>query len=141
MNVKVQTDVFQSSLLQAIMKELPVYDGSISSGGRISYASQEPWLFVGTVRENILFGQPYIPEKYQEVVRVCALQKDFDMFRHGDKTLVGEKGISLSGGQRARINLARYVRKQKLLLLLLLLLLSNFSLLSFGWEIFAYPGM
>ena len=110
--MKVQTDVFQSSLLQAIMKELPVYNGSISTGGSISYASQEPWLFVGTVRENILFGQPYIPEKYKEVIRVCALQKDFDMFRHGDRTLVGEKGISLSGGQRARINLARYVRQQ-----------------------------
>ena len=133
--MKVQTDMFQSSLLQAIMKELPVYNGSISTGGSISYASQEPWLFVGTVRENILFGQPYIPEKYKEVVRVCALQKDFDMFRHGDKTLVGEKGISLSGGQRARINLARYVGQQTLLLL------SNFSLLSFGWEIFTYPGM
>lgn len=99
----------KSSLLQAIMKELPVYNGSISTGGSISYASQEPWLFVGTVRENILFGQPYIPEKYKEVIRVCALQKDFDMFRHGDRTLVGEKGISLSGGQRARINLARAV--------------------------------
>jgi ATP-binding cassette subfamily C (CFTR/MRP) protein 4 len=105
--LKLPTDVFQSSLLHAIMKELPVYSGSVSTGGSISYASQEPWLFVGTVRQNILFGQPYIAEKYKEVVKVCALQKDFDMFRHGDRTMVGEKGISLSGGQRARINLAR----------------------------------
>ncbi|PSN33294.1 hypothetical protein C0J52_21150, partial [Blattella germanica] len=99
----------KSSLLHAIMQELPLHTGSVSVGGNISYASQEPWLFVGTVRQNILFGQPYKPDKYKEVVRVCALQKDFDMFRHGDKTLVGEKGISLSGGQRARINLARAV--------------------------------
>jgi ATP-binding cassette subfamily C (CFTR/MRP) protein 4 len=105
--------MFQSSLLQAIIKELPVYNGSVSTEGSISYSSQEPWLFVGTVRENILFGQPYIPEKYKEVIRVCALQKDFDMFRHGDRTLVGERGISLSGGQRARINLARYVRQNR----------------------------
>jgi ATP-binding cassette subfamily C (CFTR/MRP) protein 4 len=105
--------VFQSSLLHAILKELPTNNGSISTGGSISYSSQEPWLFVGTVRENIIFGQPFIPQKYKGVVRVCALQKDFDMFRHGDRTLVGEKGISLSGGQRARINLARYVRQNR----------------------------
>jgi ATP-binding cassette subfamily C (CFTR/MRP) protein 4 len=92
------------------MRELPVYSGTVSNGGTISYASQEPWLFVGTVRQNILFGQPFEAEKYKEVVRICALQKDFEMFRHGDRTLVGEKGISLSGGQRARINLARYVQ-------------------------------
>jgi ATP-binding cassette subfamily C (CFTR/MRP) protein 4 len=110
---KLQTELFQSSLLQAIIKELPVHNGSVSTRGSISYSSQEPWLFVGTVRENILFGQPYMQEKYKEVIRVCALQKDFDMFRHGDRTLVGEKGISLSGGQRARINLARYVRPNR----------------------------
>ena len=99
--------LLQSSLLHAVMQELPLYSGTITVGGNISYASQEPWLFVGTVRQNILFGQPYIADKYKQVVKVCALQKDFEMFRHGDKTLVGEKGISLSGGQRARINLAR----------------------------------
>ncbi|PNF43102.1 Cystic fibrosis transmembrane conductance regulator [Cryptotermes secundus] len=99
----------KSSLLHAVMRELPMYSGTVSTGGTISYASQDPWLFVGTVRQNILFGQPFEAEKYKQTVRICALQKDFDMFRHGDRTLVGEKGISLSGGQRARINLARAV--------------------------------
>ncbi|XP_069685044.1 ATP-binding cassette sub-family C member 4-like isoform X2 [Periplaneta americana] len=99
----------KSSLLHAVMKELSCHSGTVSVGGSISYSSQEPWLFVGTVRQNILFGQPFNPEKYKEVVKVCALEKDFEMFRHGDRTLVGEKGISLSGGQRARINLARAV--------------------------------
>ncbi|CAG2066994.1 unnamed protein product, partial [Timema podura] len=81
----------------------------MSLRGEVSYASQEPWLFVGTVRQNILFGQPYQPKRYKEVVRACALTRDLELFPNGDKTLVGERGVSLSGGQRARINLARAV--------------------------------
>lgn len=75
----------------------------------MSYASQEPWLFAGTVRNNILFGQPFDKQRYNEVVRVCALTTDFKQFNYGDRTLVGDRGASLSGGQRARINLARAV--------------------------------
>ncbi|GBP56375.1 Probable multidrug resistance-associated protein lethal(2)03659 [Eumeta japonica] len=86
--------------------------GRIHLCGPLSYACQEPWLFVATVRQNILFGLPYNSKKYKEVVRVCALQKDFLQFPHGDQTLVGERGASLSGGQRARINLARAVYRQ-----------------------------
>nr|CAD7423120.1 unnamed protein product [Timema monikensis] len=98
---------FQSSLLQAVLGELPLETGSLQVDSDISYASQEPWLFVGSVRQNILFGQPYEKKKYQEVVRVCALERDLQLFPYGDKTIVGERGVSLSGGQRARINLAR----------------------------------
>ncbi|XP_047107556.1 ATP-binding cassette sub-family C member 4-like [Schistocerca piceifrons] len=99
----------KSSLLHAVLGELPLKTGHMITGGSIAYACQEPWIFVGSVRQNILFGQPYHPEKYREVVRVCALKRDFEMLPYGDRTLVGEKGISLSGGQRARINLARAV--------------------------------
>jgi len=81
--------------------------GQIQINGKISYAGQEPWLFTGTVRNNILFGQSYDNVKYQNVVNVCALMKDFEQLPYGDKTLVGERGTALSGGQRARINLAR----------------------------------
>jgi len=59
------------------------------------------------VRNNILFGQSYDKDKYQNVVNMCALTKDFEQLPYGDKTLVGERGTALSGGQRARINLAR----------------------------------
>nr|CAD7404219.1 unnamed protein product [Timema poppensis] len=99
----------KSSLLQMMLKELPLSSGKLSVNGKISYASQEPWLFAGSVRQNILFGQPYVRERYSQVVRVCALKRDFQLLPYGDRTIVGERGVSLSGGQRARINLARAV--------------------------------
>lgn len=85
---------------------------------RISYASQEPWLFGDTVRENIIFGQPYDKARYTQVANACALTKDFRQFPQGDMTMVGDRGVSLSGGQRARINLARAVYRQADLYLL-----------------------
>lgn len=97
----------KSSLFQAILGELPPESGSIQVNGAISYASQEPWLFTGTVRSNILFGQPYDRERYRQVVKKCALERDFALLPHGDRTVVGERGASLSGGQKARIGLAR----------------------------------
>ncbi|XP_049948143.1 ATP-binding cassette sub-family C member 4-like [Schistocerca serialis cubense] len=102
----------KSSLLYLLINELSPTSGKLKIGGRVSYASQEPWIFVGTVRQNILFGQPYDKKKYQKVVEVCALSKDFELLPYGDKTLVGEKGITLSGGQRARVNLARAVYRE-----------------------------
>ncbi|XP_049887652.1 ATP-binding cassette subfamily C member 4-like isoform X1 [Pectinophora gossypiella] len=102
----------KSSILQLLLNELRSTSGRVHLCGPLAYASQEPWLFVATVRQNILFGLPYNSKKYKEVVRVCALQKDFQQFPHGDQTLVGERGASLSGGQRARINLARAVYRQ-----------------------------
>jgi ATP-binding cassette subfamily C (CFTR/MRP) protein 4 len=68
----------------------------------MAYASQEPWLFVGSVRQNILFGRKMDQLRYEQVVKVCQLKRDFRLLPNGDKTIVGERGISLSGGQRAR---------------------------------------
>ncbi|XP_048505771.1 probable multidrug resistance-associated protein lethal(2)03659 isoform X1 [Athalia rosae] len=99
----------KSSLVQTILRELPLKSGSIKVNGQIAFASQEPWLFSSSIRQNILFGRPMDESRYQKVVNVCQLKRDFTLFSHGDKTLVGERGISLSGGQRARINLARAV--------------------------------
>lgn len=77
--------------------------------GYFSYSSQEPWIFAATIRQNILFGEDYDKKRYNEVVKVCSLEKDFEQFAQRDMTLVGDKGASLSGGQKARINLARAV--------------------------------
>ncbi|XP_029155458.1 multidrug resistance-associated protein 4-like isoform X2 [Nylanderia fulva] len=99
----------KSSFLQAILGELKPSHGQIHVSGKISYASQEPWLFAGTVQSNILFDQPYDKDKYQRVVKACALLRDFEQLPYGDKTLVSDRGTVLSGGQRARINLARAV--------------------------------
>ncbi|OXA51509.1 Multidrug resistance-associated protein 4 [Folsomia candida] len=99
----------KSSLLQAILGELPIFSGAITVKGRIGYASQEAWVFSGTVRENILFGQKYNATWYQTVVDACALRSDFALMTFGDKTAVGDKGMTLSGGQRARISLARAI--------------------------------
>lgn len=93
----------QSSLLQLLLAELPITDGEVVMHGELSYAAQEPWLFTGTVRNNILFGEPYDRKRYHEVTKCCALSTDFQQLSNGDKTIVGERGASLSGGQRARI--------------------------------------
>ncbi|KOB60524.1 putative multidrug resistance-associated protein lethal, partial [Operophtera brumata] len=91
----------KSSLLHVLLRELPLLSGSVYLGGTVSYASQEPWLFAAMDRP-----------RYNAVVRRCALDRDFSLFPHGDKTIVGERGVSLSGGQRARISLARSVYKR-----------------------------
>ncbi|XP_059612038.1 ATP-binding cassette sub-family C member 4-like isoform X2 [Phlebotomus argentipes] len=102
----------KSTLLQVILGELELDDGLLTVTGKISYASQEPWLFEGSVRRNILFVDEYDESRYKAVIRVCALEKDLAMLPYGDATIVGERGISLSGGQRARVNLARAIYKK-----------------------------
>lgn len=102
----------KSTLLHVIIGELDVDQGDCIINGSISYASQETWLFEGTVRSNIIFIETFDQNRYKEVVRVCGLERDFKLMPNGDMTIVGERGISLSGGQKARISLARAVYKQ-----------------------------
>ena len=97
----------QSSLFQALLGELPPRVGHVKVVGTIGYVSQDPWLFSGTVQENILFGHPYEPIWYQNVIDACALSRDLTLFPFGDQTIVGDRGMVMSGGQKARINLAR----------------------------------
>ncbi|XP_044272820.1 probable multidrug resistance-associated protein lethal(2)03659 isoform X2 [Tribolium madens] len=99
----------KSALLQTIIDETEVISGKFSVNGRIAYASQEAWIFSASVKQNILFGEEMDEEKYQKVVKVCALEHDLALLPYGDNTLVGERGVMLSGGQKARINLARSV--------------------------------
>ena len=99
----------KSSIIAAINGEVVVTEGTIFCSGTIAYVSQNPWVFSGTIRENILFGKVYDQERFQAVVTVCALKKDLEMFPNGEMAIVGEKGVVLSGGQRARVSLARAV--------------------------------
>uniref|UniRef100_A0A670I632 Multidrug resistance-associated protein 4 n=1 Tax=Podarcis muralis TaxID=64176 RepID=A0A670I632_PODMU len=99
----------KSSLLSAVLGELSAAKGFTDVRGRIAYVSQQPWVFSGTVRSNILFGKEYHKEKYEKVLRVCALKKDMELLEDGDLTMIGDRGATLSGGQKARVNLARAV--------------------------------
>ncbi|CAK4777883.1 unnamed protein product [Aphanomyces euteiches] len=97
----------KSSLCAAFLGEMAKFSGNIFVGGRIAYFSQQSWIQNLTIRENILFGKPYDREKYNRVIEACALPKDLSLFAAGDRAEIGQKGINLSGGQKARVCLAR----------------------------------
>lgn len=99
----------KSSILQSILGDLYKLDGEVKVHGKVAYVSQVPWIMNGSVKENILFGHKFDPEFYDHVLKACALTVDLSILPKGDKTEVGEKGISLSGGQKARLSLARAV--------------------------------
>ena len=99
----------KSTLLAAIAGEVIQSSGNIVCSKRVGYVPQTAWVFSGTLRENVLFGEPYDEQKYAEVIKACALTEDITRFPNGDLTFVGEHGVVLSGGQRARVNLARAV--------------------------------
>ncbi|KAG9086906.1 hypothetical protein FS749_003298, partial [Ceratobasidium sp. UAMH 11750] len=99
----------KTSLLSAIVGEMIREEGTVKVMGKIAYAPQNAWIMNATIRENILFSHRYDEEFYNVVLDACALRPDLALFSDGDLTEVGEKGITLSGGQRARISLARTV--------------------------------
>lgn len=99
----------KSSILSCILGEMRKISGVVKVSGCIAYVSQSSWIQSGTVQDNILFGKPMDEVKYHAVVGACALDKDLEMFSHGDQTQIGERGINLSGGQKQRIQLARAV--------------------------------
>lgn len=100
----------KTTLIKSIIGEIPLLKdgkGSVSVDGSIAYCSQSPWILNSSIRENILFGKRYNEEFYKKTIEACQLISDFEVLPNGDATLVGEKGISLSGGQKARVSLAR----------------------------------
>jgi ATP-binding cassette subfamily C (CFTR/MRP) protein 1 len=99
----------KSSFLQSILGDLWKVSGKAEVSGTVAYASQQTWILNATVKENIVFGYRYDSEFYEKTVKACALLDDFAQLPDGDETVVGERGISLSGGQKARVSLARAV--------------------------------
>ncbi|XP_037372212.1 ATP-binding cassette sub-family C member 12 isoform X6 [Talpa occidentalis] len=114
----------KSSLIAALLGQMQLQQGTVAVNGTLAYVSQQAWIFHGNVRENILFGEKYDHQRYQQTVRVCALQQDLSSLPYGDLTehcpclQIGERGLNLSGGQRQRINLARAVYSDRELYLL-----------------------
>uniref|UniRef100_A0A672S3R3 Cystic fibrosis transmembrane conductance regulator n=1 Tax=Sinocyclocheilus grahami TaxID=75366 RepID=A0A672S3R3_SINGR len=99
----------KSSLLSTVLGELPAEKGVVKVKGELTYASQQPWVFPGTIQSNILFGKELQPQRYESVLRACALKRDMELLPDGDLTVIGDRGANLSGGQKARVNLARAV--------------------------------
>ncbi|KAL4486872.1 hypothetical protein ABPG72_009636 [Tetrahymena utriculariae] len=107
----------KSSILQGILGEMEIkggqkaYEEMVQINGKISLSTQEPWIIQGTVKENIIFGQEYDQLRYKQALHASCLEEDLSYFVDGDLTNIAEKGDSLSGGQRKRINLARAIYK------------------------------
>lgn len=100
----------KSAFLSSVLDELQLTNGDVGVGAdRIAYAPQHPWIRAGSLKDNILFGRPLNTVHYNETLRVCCLHDDIEHFVDGEDTEIGEKGINLSGGQKARVSLARCV--------------------------------
>ncbi|KAJ9102556.1 hypothetical protein QFC21_002957 [Naganishia friedmannii] len=88
-------------------KELCAVDPATGLSNSVAYCPQAPWLIGSTIKENIIFGHEFDTKRYETVIHACALERDLEIFEQGDATIVGEKGTVCSGGQKARIALAR----------------------------------
>ncbi|CAJ0581545.1 unnamed protein product, partial [Mesorhabditis spiculigera] len=97
----------KSSLLNAILGEMTTAEGLVCRTGSTAFCPQEPWLQNATIRENILFGRPYDRQLFRRILEATELASDLRLFDKVDQTMVGENGLMLSGGQKARIALAR----------------------------------
>jgi len=99
----------KSTLLASLACARPALHGFCETKGRRAYVPQKPFLLNGTVKENIVFGLPLDDERYNSALEMSALPDDLKTLTSGDATLVGESGVQLSGGQKARVALARAI--------------------------------
>ncbi|CAF4073539.1 unnamed protein product [Rotaria sordida] len=99
----------KSSLFAAILGEMNLIDGQLNTNNSsFSFAAQSPWIFEDTLRNNILLNRPFDQQRYRNVIYACCLDDDISVFgSSGDLIMIGENGLNLSGGQKARVSLAR----------------------------------
>lgn len=109
----------KTTLLNAILREIRMTSGEFYCVDSVAYCTQQPWLINRSLRDNILLGRPFDAKHYERVLAACELQRDIRKLPQGDATLVGERGAALSGGQKARVSLARalYYRDAELFIL------------------------
>lgn len=94
----------KSTLLKAFLGEVKIMAGSIhTSSPEVAYCDQTPWHMNGTIRDSILAFSPVDGKWYNQVLEICALKQDLAQLPEGDLTMIGSKGIVLSGGQSQRI--------------------------------------
>lgn len=116
-NIEVQKNKFigivgpigsgKTALLRSVMGQMRLIKGKVAVRGLTAYVAQDPWIFNGTVRDNIVFGYEFNSKRFYEAVSCCGLTHDLASFPNGDLTIIGERGVTISGGQKQRISIAR----------------------------------
>ncbi|KAK3104315.1 ATP-binding cassette transporter yor1, partial [Teratosphaeriaceae sp. CCFEE 6253] len=99
----------KSSLLGALAGDMRRTTGSMALGASRAFCPQYAWIQNATVKQNIVFGKDFDRRWYDEVIDACALRPDLEMLPSGDLTEIGERGITVSGGQKQRLNIARAI--------------------------------
>lgn len=95
----------KSTLLKSFIGETYLHSGTVrvSDFEELAYCDQDSWILNQTIRENIVAFSDYTKEFYDTVIRACQLEEDLRHLPRGDLSNVGSQGISLSGGQKARV--------------------------------------
>ena len=97
----------KTTFLQSVMEETQVMKGNFRVNGSIAYVEQEPFIISASVKKNIMFGRPFDQEKFDDAIKYSCLTRDIQILGRGVDTIIGERGVNVSGGQKARISLAR----------------------------------